>query len=52
MVISYRSNGIPTIEELVNMLIRIGKDVKIYQSNEMKYVLSSKVSNEVLIVAE
>lgn len=52
MVISYRSNGIPTIEELVNMLIRIGKDVKIYQSNEIKYVLSSKVSNEVLIVAK
>ena len=31
---------------------QIGKDVKIYQSNEMKYVLSSKVSNEILIVAK
>ena len=52
MVISYRSNGIPTIEELVNILIGLGKEVKIYQSNEMKYVLSSKVSNEILIVAK
>lgn len=52
LVISYRSNGIPTIEELTTLLVEMGKDVKIYQSNEMKYVLSSKVSNEVLIVAK
>ena len=52
LVISYRSNGIPTIEELATLLIETGKDVKIYQSNEMKYVLSSKVSNEILIVAK
>ena len=52
LVISYRSNGIPTIEELTTLLVEMGKDVKIYQSNEMKYVLSSKVSNEILIVAK
>ena len=52
LVISYRSNGVPTIKELATLLIEMGKDVKIYQSNEMKYVLSSKVSNEVLIVAK
>ena len=52
LVISYRSNGIPTINDLTTLLINMGKDVKIYQSNEMKYVLSSKVSNEILIVAK
>ena len=52
LVISYRSNGIPTIEELVTLLTKLGKGVKVYQSNEMKYVLSSKVSNEILIVAK
>ena len=52
LVISYRSNGIPKTEELVKMLEKIGKNVKIYQSSEIKYVLSNKQSNEVLIVAE
>ena len=52
MVISYRSNGIPTIDELVDMLEKNGKDVKIYQSSDIKYVLSNKQSNEVLIVAQ
>lgn len=52
LVISYRSNGIPKIEELVKMLEKIGKDVMIYQSSEIKYVLSNKQSNEVLIVAK
>ncbi|MBQ8761017.1 MAG: DNA adenine methylase [Bacteroidales bacterium] len=52
LVISYRSNGIPTIEELTDMLKKNGKDVKIYQSSEIKYVLSNKQSNEVLIVAQ
>lgn len=52
LVISYRSNGIPKIDELVKMLEKIGKDVMIYQSSEIKYVLSNKQSNEVLIVAK
>lgn len=51
LVVSYRSNGIPTIEDIVNMLKNIGKDITIYQSSEIKYVLSNKQSNEVLIVA-
>ena len=52
LVISYRSNGTPTINDLTTLLVNMGKDVKIYQSNEMKYVLSSKVSNEILLVAK
>ena len=51
MAISYRSNGIPTIDELVRILERLGKTVRIYQSGDIKYVLSTKQSNEVLIVA-
>ena len=51
MAISYRSNGIPTIEELVNILEGLGKKVNIYQSNDIKYVLSTTKTNEVLIVA-
>ena len=51
MAISYRSNGIPTIDELVGILERLGKKVRIHQSNNIKYVLSTKESHEVLIVA-
>ena len=51
MAISYRSNGIPTIDELVGILECLGKNVRIYQSSCIKYVLSNKQSNEVLIVA-
>lgn len=51
MAISYRSNGIPTIDELVEILERLGKNVSIYQSGDIKYVLSTKQTNEILIVA-
>lgn len=51
MAIAYRSNGIPTIDELVGILKRLGKKVRIHQSGEIKYVLSNKQSNEILIVA-
>lgn len=52
MAISYRSNGIPTIDELVGILKQLGKTVRIHQSGDIKYVLSTKQSNEVLIVAQ
>lgn len=51
MAVSYRSNGIPTVDELIGMLKRLGKSVRVYQSANMKYALSTKQSNEVLIVA-
>lgn len=52
LVISYRSNGIPAIQEIVAMLEDSGRKVKIYKSGNMKYVLSNKHSNEVLLVAK
>lgn len=52
LVISYRSDGIPTIDRIKDILISNGKKITIHESNEMKYVLSKKKSTEVLIVAE
>jgi hypothetical protein len=52
MAISYRSNGIPSINDLVDTLSELGKKVEIHHSNNIKYVLSTKRSTEVLIVAK
>lgn len=52
LVISYRSDGIPSIERIKEILEENGKTVEIFESNSMKYVLSKKVSSEVLIVAK
>lgn len=52
MAISYRSNGTPTIDEIVSMLEKLGKKVTIHKSSDIKYVLSTKRSKEILIVAE
>ncbi|HAH72727.1 DNA adenine methylase [Butyricimonas virosa] len=51
MVISYRSNGIPAIEELVGILRELNKEVRIHRGVEMKYALSKRQSSEVLIIA-
>lgn len=50
LAISYRSDGIPNIESIKKMLIANGKQVKVYESSSMKYVLSNKQSTEVLII--
>ena len=50
LVVSYRSNGIPSIDRLKQLLEQNNKHVKIYESQKIKYVLSNKTSNEVLIV--
>lgn len=51
LAISYRSNGIPSVEELIDMLENTGRSVQVFKSMEMKYVLSNKQSCEVLLVA-
>lgn len=51
IVISYRSDGIPSINTLKNMLYGHGKEVIVYESSDMKYALSKKQSSEVLLVA-
>ena len=51
LVISYRSNGIPSIDDLCNMLRIEGRKVSVIMSKGIKYALSNSESNEVLIVA-
>jgi len=52
LVISYRSDGIPSIDELLEMLERHKK--KVYKTNHVryKYVLSNNESKESLLIAE
>ncbi len=52
MVISYRSDGIPSIERIVGFLEANNKSVTIHKSRVMKYVLSTKKSTEVLIIGK
>lgn len=52
LVISYRSDGIPSIDTLKELLSQYYNDITIVQSNEIKYALSKKQSKEILIIAK
>jgi adenine-specific DNA methylase len=51
LVVSYRSDGIPSIDELEKLLIRYKSNVVI-KKKPHKYVLSNNHSEEVLIIGE
>ena len=51
LAISYRNDGIPSVEWLVDTLKSCGKEVTVFASNDMKYVLSNKTTREMLLVA-
>lgn len=51
LAISYRSDGIPSIDQLREMLSRFYTKIVINESWEIKYALSKSKSKEVLIVA-
>lgn len=51
LIISYRDDGIPSINEIINILLSKNKKVRI-ETIKYKYVLSKKESKEVLIIAE
>lgn len=51
LVFSYRSNGIPSVDTLLQLLQSKGRRSKILYSNEIKYVLSDTKSKEVLIIS-
>lgn len=51
LVVSYRKNGIPSIDTLVNMLNECKKETRVFES-DYKYVLSNEKNKEVLIIAE
>ncbi|MCM1029413.1 MAG: hypothetical protein NC342_07065 [Pseudoflavonifractor sp.] len=51
LVFSYRSNGIPSIENLVDILEKYNRDNELRYSCEIKYALSETRSKEVLIIS-
>jgi len=51
LVVSYRSDGIPSIENLVSLLKKYKKDVIEVKRKNYKYVLSNNHSEEVLLIA-
>lgn len=51
LVVSYRDDGIPTIDYLVQELTNINKDVKIHQL-DYQYALSKNKTKEVVLVAK
>lgn len=51
LVVSYRNDGTPTIDELVEMLKKYKKSIEV-KKLEYKYVLSNSNSKEVLIIAK
>jgi len=51
LVVSYRDNGIPSAQELFDLLRRYKKDVRVEKKNNYKYVLSVYSSAELLFVA-
>jgi adenine-specific DNA methylase len=50
IVISYRQDGIPTIEMLHNILAEYKNDVYEIYSRDYKYVLSNSATKEVLLI--
>ena len=50
IVVSYRADGIPTIDEIINIMKNYKDNVECVSSKEYKYALSAKESKEVLII--
>jgi len=52
LVVSYRSDGIPSIEELITLLKKYKPRVEELKRKNYKYVLSTNYSEEVLLIGE
>ena len=52
LIISYRSDGIPNIDKIIDLLEINHKSVTIHESRMMKYILSTKNSKEILLIAQ
>jgi adenine-specific DNA methylase len=50
IVVSYRSDGIPSKREMVDLFKAYGKDVKVYE-RPYRYVLSPTIRSELLFIA-
>lgn len=51
LVFSYRSNGIPSINDLTRLLAENGRTCKVHYSKDIKYALSDSKTKEVLIIS-
>lgn len=51
LVFSYRSNGIPSIEQLVSLMNDKGRRNSVRYSRDIKYALSDSKSKEVIIIS-
>lgn len=52
LVISYRMDGFPSVDELLAILRRHKTHIRVEKSPDYQYVLSTKTSGELLLVAE
>lgn len=52
LVVSYREDGIPSLQELENLMRKYKKDIIEVKSIEYKYALSSKQTSEILIIGK
>ena len=53
IVVSYRSDGIPTESELTRLLARFKSDVRVERFRNYRYALSkNKTSNEILLIGQ
>lgn len=52
LVVSYRSDGIPSIDELFNLIKKYKTEIEVLLRTNYKYVLSNNHSDEVLIIAK
>ncbi|MBQ9454378.1 MAG: DNA adenine methylase [Thermoguttaceae bacterium] len=52
LVISYRMDGLPSVDELLTILRKYKTHIRVEKSPNYQYVLSRKVSGELLLIAE
>lgn len=52
LIVSYRSDGIPSVEELLSLLKKYKSDVSSIYGKNYQYVLSPKQTKEILIIAQ
>lgn len=52
IVISYRSDGIPSIEQICDILSQYGKEMCVVSNRDYKYALSHSKTKEVLIISK
>ncbi len=51
LVLSYRADGLPSVEDLCAMLKRFGRTASVHEASHYQYALSGRTAGEVLIVA-